>query len=109
MKGNFHVRFLGGPRAGDSPGLPGARAPDCLPRGSRNTGSCLARHAIFAAMPEASAKDRILDALKDLPSDATVDDAIDRLVFLAKVQEGLAELDGGAGIPHDEVRRRLGL
>ena len=23
MKGNFHVRFLGGPRAGDSPGLPG--------------------------------------------------------------------------------------
>ena len=23
MKGNFHVRFLGGPGAGDSPGLPG--------------------------------------------------------------------------------------
>jgi len=60
-------------------------------------------------MPEVSAKDRILDALKDLPPDATVDDAIERLVFLAKVQEGLAELDGCAGIPHDEVRRRLGL
>lgn len=86
-----------------------SRAPDCLPRGSLNTGSSLARHAIFAAMPEVSAKDRILDALKDLPPDATVDDAIERLVFLAKVQEGLAELDGGAGISHDEVRRRLGL
>ena len=26
MKGNFHVRFLGGPWAGDSPGLPGGSA-----------------------------------------------------------------------------------
>jgi predicted transcriptional regulator len=29
--------------------------------------------------------------------------------FLAKIEAGLAELDAGKGIPHDEVKRRLGL
>ena len=53
-------------------------------------------------------KDRILEALKDLPIDATFDDAIERLVFLARIDEGLAQLDGGEGVPHEEVRRRFG-
>jgi predicted transcriptional regulator len=60
-------------------------------------------------MANATARDRILEALKDLPPDASFDDAIERLVFLAKVEAGLAELDSGQGIPHDEVKRRLGL
>jgi predicted transcriptional regulator len=60
-------------------------------------------------MAKATARDRILEALKDLPPDASYDDAIERLVFLAKVDAGLAELDAGQGIPHDEVKRRLGL
>ena len=50
----------------------------------------------------------MIEALKELPPDATVDDAIERLVFLAKIEAGLTELDRGEGIPHDEVRRRLG-
>jgi predicted transcriptional regulator len=54
-------------------------------------------------------REQILDALQDLPSDATFDDAIERLVFLAKIDAGLAELDQGKGIPHEEVKRRLGL
>jgi predicted transcriptional regulator len=54
-------------------------------------------------------RDRILEALQDLPADATVDDAIERLVFLAKVDAGLAELDEGKGIPHTEVKQRLGM
>jgi predicted transcriptional regulator len=54
-------------------------------------------------------RDRILEALQDLPADATVDDAIERLVFLAKIDAGLAELDEGKGIPHEEVKQRLGM
>ena len=53
--------------------------------------------------------ERILEALQDLPADATVDDAIERLVFLAKIDAGLAELDEGKGIPHEEVKQRLGM
>lgn len=54
-------------------------------------------------------REQILDAFHDLPTDATFDDAIERLVFLAKIEAGLAELDQGKGIPHTEVKRRLGL
>ena len=60
-------------------------------------------------MPTPTARERILEALQDLPDDATFDDAIERLVFLARIDAGLAELDAGKGIPHEEVKRRLGL
>ena len=60
-------------------------------------------------MAEANAKEKILEALQDLPPDATYDDAIERIVFLAKVEEGLAQHDAGQGIPHEQVKRRLGL
>lgn len=60
-------------------------------------------------MPAPNARQKILEALQDLPEDATVDDAIERLIFLARVEAGLAELDAGRGIPHEEVKRRLGL
>ena len=53
-------------------------------------------------------RDRIIDALRELPADSNVDDAIERLAFLAKIEAGLAQLDRGEGIPHDEVKRRLG-
>ena len=60
-------------------------------------------------MAAPTTRDRILEALQDLPVDATVDDAIERLVFLAKIDAGLAELDEGKGIPHEEVKQRLGM
>ena len=60
-------------------------------------------------MAEPTVRERILQALGDLPSDATFDDAIERLVFLAKIDAGLAELDAGDGILHDEAKRRLDL
>ena len=60
-------------------------------------------------MSAINSRDRMIEALRELPPDATVDDAIERLVFLAKIDAGLAQLDRGEGIPHDEVRRRLGV
>ena len=61
------------------------------------------------SMSAQTTKDRILEALENLPPDATFDDAIERLVFLAKIEAGLAELDAGKGVSHDEAKRRLGL
>ena len=57
----------------------------------------------------ATPREQIREAIEKLPPDATFEDAIERLVFLAKIEAGLAELDAGKGIPHDEVKRRLGL
>ena len=52
-------------------------------------------------------KQRVLEAVRDLPDDASLEDAIERLCFLAKGGNGLRELDAGQGQPHVEVRRKL--
>jgi len=70
-------------------------------------GATEARACYSPPMAQASPKERILDALRDLPSDASIDDAIERLVFLARIDEGLAELDVGQGVSHEDVRRRF--
>lgn len=54
-------------------------------------------------------REQMSEAIRELSPDASVDDAIERLVFLARIEEGLAQLDRGEGIPHDEAKRRLGL
>jgi len=54
-----------------------------------------------------SAKQKVLEAIEKLPADATLEDAIERLVILAKIERGLTELDAGQGIDHSEAKRRL--
>jgi len=58
-------------------------------------------------MSSGSAKQKVLEAIEKLPADATLEDAIERLVLLAKIERGLAELDAGQGSDHAEVKRRL--
>jgi predicted transcriptional regulator len=60
-------------------------------------------------MPELTVREQIIRALEDLPPEATFEEAIERLVFLAKIDAGLAELNAGKGVPHDEAKRRLGM
>ena len=38
-----------------------------------------------------------------------IEEAIERLYFLAKVEHGLTQLEKGEGIDHDEIKRRFGL
>ena len=58
-------------------------------------------------MPASTAKQRALAALEKLPPEATVEDAIECLVFLAKVERGLEQLDAGKGVLQAEARQRL--
>ena len=60
-------------------------------------------------MVESTAKFLLRQAVEQLPDDATVEDAIERLVVLADIERGIADADAGRTIPHDEVKRRLGL
>ncbi len=62
---------------------------------------------MLCAMAAQTIRERILEGLKALPLDATYDDAIDAIVLLAKIDEGLAELDRGEGVTQEEARRRL--
>ena len=58
-------------------------------------------------MVASTTKQRVLEAVQKLPADATVEDAMERLLFLAKIERGLAEADAGKTIPHAEARKRL--
>lgn len=57
-------------------------------------------------MSGSTAKQKVLEAIEKLPADATLEDAIERLVFLAKIERGLGELDAGKGVDHAEAKRR---
>jgi hypothetical protein len=52
-------------------------------------------------------KDEILEAIRRLPDDATLDDALDVLFLFKSIERGEAQIAAGKGIPHDEVRRHM--
>jgi predicted transcriptional regulator len=52
-------------------------------------------------------KQRVLEAVEALPADATIEDAMERLYFLAKIQRGLEQADAGDTLTHDEAKERL--
>jgi predicted transcriptional regulator len=58
-------------------------------------------------MPSETVKQRSIEALQNLPEDATIDDAIERLCLIAKIEEGLRQSDAGQLTDHDEVKKRF--
>ena len=54
-----------------------------------------------------STKEILLEMAEKLPPDATLVDAIYELEFRQAVEEGLASLDRGEGIPIDEVKAKI--
>jgi predicted transcriptional regulator len=52
-------------------------------------------------------KDAIIELIRKLPDDVTVDGVMQELYVRRSIEEGLRELDEGKGIPHDEVKQRL--
>jgi predicted transcriptional regulator len=52
-------------------------------------------------------KERALEAIRQLPDGATIDEVIERLCFMAKVKEGLRQSDAGQVARQDEVERRF--
>jgi len=52
-------------------------------------------------------KEIVLQTVRNLPDDCSIDEIADRIAFLAAVQKGLDQLDGGEGIPHDEIKKQL--
>jgi predicted transcriptional regulator len=56
-----------------------------------------------------SAKEIIKQALDRLPDNATVEEALERILFISQIEKGLADADSGKTLSSDEVRKRLGL
>ena len=54
-----------------------------------------------------STKEKIVRAVESLPEDATIEDAIERLVFLHKIEVGLKQAGQGETVTLDDVEARL--
>jgi hypothetical protein len=51
-------------------------------------------------------KSDIVRLIQDLPEDATVEDVMERLYFLAKVERGVEQSEGET-ISHEEIKTRV--
>ena len=61
-------------------------------------------NSIISGMTE---KEIVLETIRALPDDCSLEEIAERIEFMAAVQKGLDQLDSGEGIPHDEVKRQL--
>lgn len=52
-------------------------------------------------------KRTLLKSLKDLPEAFTIDDLMERLTVLQKIERGLEEMRAGKGVPTATARKRL--
>jgi predicted transcriptional regulator len=48
-----------------------------------------------------------MKAVEGLPDDASFEDAMERLLFLAKVEKGIQQADAGRTIPHEQVKQKM--
>ena len=52
-------------------------------------------------------KEKVLQVIQGLPDDASIEDAMERLLLLAKIDRGLEQADAGQTIPHSQVKERM--
>jgi hypothetical protein len=53
-----------------------------------------------------TSKEKALQAIQDLPEEASIEDAMERLLFLAKVEKGLQQADREDTVPHAAAKAR---
>jgi predicted transcriptional regulator len=52
-------------------------------------------------------RERVLEVIKNLPADTSVEEAMERLYFLAGIEEGLRQVEQGEVLSHEDAKRRL--
>lgn len=52
-------------------------------------------------------KELMIHAVEDLSDDATIEDAMERLLFLAKIERGIQQADAGQTIAHAQVKEKM--
>ena len=52
-------------------------------------------------------KEIVLETIRSLPDNCSLDEIAERIEFMAAVRKGLDQLDRGEGIPHEDVKKQL--
>ena len=58
-------------------------------------------------MSRQSTKQQMIQLIEQLPANATVDDAMEQLYLLYKVERGIRQADAGQKIPQEEARQQM--
>ena len=58
-------------------------------------------------MADTSARDRVLRAVQEMPSDTTYEEVMERVYLIQKVERGRQQIADGQGVPHEEARQRI--
>ncbi|WP_420453941.1 hypothetical protein [Rubrivirga sp.] len=58
-------------------------------------------------MTETSARDRVLRAVREMPSDTTYEEVMERVYMIQKIERGRQQIADGQGIPHAEAKRQM--
>ena len=58
-------------------------------------------------MPDICEKEKIQKVVESLPDDARVEDAMERLYLLYKIEKGCTQADAGQTVTHEEAKRLL--
>ncbi|MFM9904054.1 MAG: hypothetical protein ACKVQJ_05720 [Pyrinomonadaceae bacterium] len=51
-------------------------------------------------------KEKVLQAVQNLPDDAPIEDAMEKLLLMAKIEIGLQQADDGQTISHEALKER---
>jgi len=52
-------------------------------------------------------KDKVIHAVQNLPENASIEDAMERLFFLSKIEKGIQQADSGQTLSHAQVKERM--
>ena len=52
-------------------------------------------------------KESVLQAISELPDDASLEEILDAVLLRLKVERGRRQIQEGQGVSHEEVRERL--
>jgi len=62
-----------------------------------------------ATTPKVGIKEAALEIVRDLPDNATWEDLQYRLYVREKIERGLADIDAGRVVSHEDIKRKFGI
>jgi len=52
-------------------------------------------------------RDKVLETVNDFPKEFDLEELMERLVFIDKVEKGLNQIEEGKTTPHEEVKAKM--
>lgn len=52
-------------------------------------------------------KEKVLESIKDLPNEFSLDEIVERLIFLEKIEIGLQQVKEGKTVSHAKAKKKM--